>query len=69
MRVHTLLIISLSFLSAAAWSQDFAFPAGFKTQSIATNGTSISVRVGGKGPGKGNDQFSGQIDNVYLVIG
>lgn len=27
------------------------------------------LRVGGKGPGKGNDQFSGQIDNVYLTIG
>jgi hypothetical protein len=27
------------------------------------------LRVGGKGPGKGNDQFSGQIDNVFLAIG
>jgi hypothetical protein len=26
------------------------------------------LRVGGKGPGNGNDQFSGQIDNVYLTI-
>jgi hypothetical protein len=26
------------------------------------------LRVGGKGAGKGNDQFSGQIDNVYLTI-
>ena len=50
MRVRTLLIVSMSFLSAAAWSQDFAFPAGFQTQSIKTNGTSISVRVGGTGP-------------------
>lgn len=26
------------------------------------------LRIGGKGPGKGNDQFSGQIDNVFLTI-
>ncbi|AGZ38358.1 LamG domain-containing protein [Actinoplanes friuliensis] len=26
------------------------------------------LRVGGKGPNKGNDQFAGQIDNVYLTI-
>ena len=26
------------------------------------------LRVGGKGAGKGNDQYSGQIDNVYLTI-
>jgi hypothetical protein len=26
------------------------------------------LRVGGKGPNKGNDQFAGQIDNVFLAI-
>ena len=26
------------------------FPAGFKTQEIATNGTTLHVRVGGSGP-------------------
>ncbi|MFI7545581.1 LamG domain-containing protein [Actinoplanes sp. NPDC049599] len=26
------------------------------------------LRVGGKGAGRGNDQFSGQIDNVFLTI-
>jgi hypothetical protein len=26
------------------------------------------LRVGGKGPNKGNDQFAGEIDNVFLVI-
>ena len=31
-------------------AQDFAFPAGFKTEQIATNGTTINVRHGGKGP-------------------
>lgn len=35
---------------AAAQAQDFVFPAGFRTQDIATNGTTIHVRVGGKGP-------------------
>ena len=27
------------------------------------------LRVGGKGPGDGNDQFAGEIDNVFLTIG
>lgn len=27
------------------------------------------LRVGGKGAGKGNDQYAGQIDNVFLIIG
>jgi Concanavalin A-like lectin/glucanases superfamily len=27
------------------------------------------LRVGGKGTAKGNDQFAGQIDNVFLTIG
>jgi len=29
---------------------DFAFPRGFHTQEIATNGTTLHVRIGGKGP-------------------
>ena len=35
-------------ISAAAGVQPF--PAGFRTQEIATNGATIHVRVGGKGP-------------------
>jgi hypothetical protein len=27
------------------------------------------LRVGGKGPSRGNDQYAGQIDNVFLMIG
>ncbi|AEV81074.1 hypothetical protein ACWT_0060 [Actinoplanes sp. SE50] len=27
------------------------------------------LRVGGKGPARGNDQFAGEIDNVFLTIG
>jgi hypothetical protein len=26
------------------------------------------LRVGGKGPNKGNDQLAGEIDNVFLTI-
>jgi pimeloyl-ACP methyl ester carboxylesterase/quercetin dioxygenase-like cupin family protein len=51
MRIRMLLSVMLSFLSVTAWSQEFAFPAGFKIQSISTNGTTINVRVGGQGPG------------------
>jgi len=45
------ILLTIGFLSANAWSQEFAFPNGFKTRSISTNGTTISVRVGGTGPG------------------
>jgi pimeloyl-ACP methyl ester carboxylesterase len=34
----------------AAWAQVRPFPAGFHTQRIATNGTTLYVRVGGAGP-------------------
>jgi concanavalin A-like lectin/glucanase superfamily protein len=27
------------------------------------------LRVGGKGPSRGNDQYAGRIDNVFLIIG
>jgi pimeloyl-ACP methyl ester carboxylesterase len=33
-----------------AYSGDFAFPEGFKTSEIATNGTTIHIHAGGKGP-------------------
>ncbi|WP_411908620.1 alpha/beta fold hydrolase [Mesorhizobium sp. ES1-4] len=33
-----------------AWATVVPFPADFRTQSIDTNGTSLYVRVGGKGP-------------------
>jgi hypothetical protein len=26
------------------------------------------LRVGGKGPAKGNDQYAGEIDNVFVTI-
>ncbi len=46
------LVAALCFLiaaSAPAWAVE-PFPAGFKTQSIKTNGTEIYVRSGGQGP-------------------
>jgi pimeloyl-ACP methyl ester carboxylesterase/uncharacterized RmlC-like cupin family protein len=53
MRTNTRLmagLITLLSICGATQAQEFAFPAGFKTQSIAANGTTLSVRVGGKGP-------------------
>jgi hypothetical protein len=44
---------------ARAW---VALPVGL---SIAN---AEPLRVGGKGPGRGNDQFAGEIDNVFLTI-
>jgi pimeloyl-ACP methyl ester carboxylesterase len=42
-------LISLSII-APALARIEPFPAAFKTETIATNGTSLYVRVGGKGP-------------------
>lgn len=51
MYARTLLVaILLVFISAATWAQTFEYPAGFRTQEIATNGTTIHVRIGGSGP-------------------
>jgi pimeloyl-ACP methyl ester carboxylesterase len=44
------LLLSTSAPVASAWAQVKPFPAGFKTQEIATNGAKIHVRVGGQGP-------------------
>jgi pimeloyl-ACP methyl ester carboxylesterase len=39
-----------SFIAPAAWVQSLDYPAGFRTEEIATNGTTIHVRIGGSGP-------------------
>lgn len=44
------LAIAMIVASVAAQAQDFVFPPAFKTQMIATNGTSLYVRIGGSGP-------------------
>jgi pimeloyl-ACP methyl ester carboxylesterase len=47
-----LVIVALAALalSPAAAAQVQPFPAGFRTHEISTNGTSLHVRTGGKGP-------------------
>jgi len=40
----------LCCLPMAAQAQGWVFPASFRTQEIATNGTTLHVRVGGSGP-------------------
>jgi pimeloyl-ACP methyl ester carboxylesterase len=37
-------------LSCPSFAQGFTYPAGFRTERIATNGTTLHVRIGGKGP-------------------
>jgi pimeloyl-ACP methyl ester carboxylesterase len=39
-----------AFLAMLAWARVEPFPASFHTQMVQTNGTSLYVRVGGKGP-------------------
>jgi pimeloyl-ACP methyl ester carboxylesterase len=41
---------SLACAAPAAQAQSFAFPAGFRVREIPANGTTIHVRVGGRGP-------------------
>lgn len=42
--------VILLLSAASAPAQEFSFPAGFRTQEIATNGTTLHVRTGGAGP-------------------
>ncbi|TGP89980.1 MULTISPECIES: alpha/beta hydrolase [unclassified Mesorhizobium] len=44
------IVLGLLAMSVPASARVVAFPASFKTQTIKTNGTSLHVRVGGKGP-------------------
>jgi pimeloyl-ACP methyl ester carboxylesterase len=49
--MKTALALTLTLLcSLPVAAGQFDFPAGFKAQDIATNGATIHVRVGGKGP-------------------
>jgi pimeloyl-ACP methyl ester carboxylesterase len=45
-----LLLSCPSFLSGPTFAQGFTYPAGFRSERIATNGTTLHVRIGGKGP-------------------
>ena len=47
--VAVLAVLSV-FTSPAARAQSFAYPPGFRTEEIGTNGTTIHVRIGGSGP-------------------
>ncbi len=50
MKPAFLISAALIALSAATWADSTTFPSSFHTQEIATNGTTIHVRVGGSGP-------------------
>jgi pimeloyl-ACP methyl ester carboxylesterase len=50
MRAMGLVLIATFVLGAQALAQELAYPAGFHTQQITTNSTTIHVRVGGNGP-------------------
>jgi pimeloyl-ACP methyl ester carboxylesterase len=47
---RALFTVLVSLTVAPAFGQSFVFPAGFRTQDIATNGVTIHVRTGGAGP-------------------
>ena len=49
MQFATALLLSC-LASAPAFAQQFTFPPEFKTSEVATNGATIHVRTGGKGP-------------------
>jgi pimeloyl-ACP methyl ester carboxylesterase len=50
LRAKTTIALLVALISLPAAAQVQPFPAGFRTQEIATNGATIHVRVGGKGP-------------------
>ena len=43
-------VLALVALASPALAESFVFPTGFTNREIASNGTTIHVRVGGKGP-------------------
>jgi pimeloyl-ACP methyl ester carboxylesterase len=49
-RVLFLVATLLAFLPLAVQAQDLTYPRTFRIQNIATNGTTLNVRVGGSGP-------------------
>ncbi|MBO9537748.1 alpha/beta hydrolase [Herbaspirillum sp.] len=51
-KIFALLLFVVSLLPVASYAatKAFTFPAGFKNQKIAVNGTRLYVRVGGQGP-------------------
>lgn len=50
MRRHFILLAVLTLLPVAPLAAIEPFPPSFKTQMVETNGTSLYVRLGGKGP-------------------
>ena len=50
MKLFTSIAVGALLLAAPALAQVPPYPAGFRTEMIATNGTQLHVRVGGKGP-------------------
>ena len=47
---NTFALIAAALVTHSAQAQFEPFPAGFRKQEIATNGTTLHVRVGGSGP-------------------
>ena len=50
MRSAFAVVVLALILASPARAQEQTFPASFKTQNVATNGTTLFVRTGGKGP-------------------
>lgn len=50
MRQIILALVACVVLGGEALAETFDFPSAFKTEEIKTNGTTIHVRIGGKGP-------------------
>jgi pimeloyl-ACP methyl ester carboxylesterase len=42
--------LAIALVSGVAYAEVPPYPAGFRTQELAVNGTTLHVRVGGKGP-------------------
>jgi pimeloyl-ACP methyl ester carboxylesterase len=49
MRRHCVPLLAAFLIAAPAWALE-PFPSSFHTQEIATNGTTLHVRIGGAGP-------------------
>jgi pimeloyl-ACP methyl ester carboxylesterase len=50
MRRMLLVLLFGILLAPSAWARVEPYPPGFRTQTVATNGTALYVRIGGAGP-------------------
>lgn len=64
----TAVTVILALAGSGAAAQVAPLPAGFRVQEIATNGTSLHVRIGGKGPAVLLQHGYGETGDMWVAL-